>query len=380
MAIDFTVIFYLGEILVNLIVLARIIQAKRKFHYQPLQYFFMSIMALIVHAGVSLTAHLFGDLAFGFFILLGVMEISLIVWSVFLLLLFFDSFFEESPYNQPNIILGSLSLIVLTGSLITGFIIFLLQDTVFAGLSITLNTFNLGPLPHDAGAIMLIYSGFLALGLGLLFTDLVIIARRLTARIQRGKSENTNHYLKKMRHGIIFLVIGSVIVPIMPSVGALVMVFAYLFIFLVFLKGGIFILREENVQRLIIINQSGSAVFYYNFFVTVKEKVNADFDDKNLIFSGALQAVSSLLIELTGNNQVLKEIVLDNTTLLVKPADNHKYSIVLLVDRPTQYHTEALEEFSAKIFDEVGLVDECRVFSKIQTEKANEMIEEYFGL
>ena len=378
--LDLTVIFYIGEIIVNLIMLIRIMQTKKKFHYQPLKFFFMSIMALIIHAGVSLLAYLLGNLPFGYTVMLGVMEISLIVWSVYLLLLFFDSFFEESPYTSQNVALGTLSLIVLTGSLVTGFIIFFLQDTVFAGLDIALNTFNFIPLPHDAGAIMLIYSGFLALGLLSLFVNLVVIARRLTRRIQRGKSENTTHHLKKMRHGVIFLVLGTVMIPILPFVGALIMVFAYLFIFLVFLKGGLFILREENLQRLIIVNNSGAAVFYYNFFVTEKDKVNADFDDKNLIFSGAIQAVSSLLIELTGAKQVLKEIVLDNTTLLVKPTRNKQYSILLLVDRPTFYHVEALEVFSDKIFDVVGLVEECRVFDWKQTEKANAMIEEYFGL
>ncbi len=152
-------------------------------------------------------------------------------------------------------------------------------------------------------------------------------------------------------------------------------------IFLIYLNSGIHVFQEEGLRRLMIIDNAGLPLYSYLFSgFEGKEMSSQQLENEEMMFSGALKAISSLFGELTGANQTLKEIILDKIVLLVQLSPEKDKLVILFCDRPTKFHREAIEHFTDSLFKEVPVWFENLRISGENEATIVELIKKYFGL
>ena len=114
---------------------------------------------------------------------------------------------------------------------------------------------------------------------------------------------------------------------------------------------GDILLKTDELKQFIVINQIGISLYSYDFDQLYEKNSSSENksgdEGKTLMFSGAIKAVSSLLSELTGIQQNLREIVLNKTVMIVYHSPDSQYSFVLILDislfsLPPFYHTSYL--------------------------------------
>jgi len=101
-------------------------------------------------------------------------------------------------------------------------------------------------------------------------------------------------------------------------------------------------------------------------------------EDQELLFSGALRAISILLEEFTGTNHTIEEIFFGNLLMMIKQCKD--LSIVLVADKSTLFFREALESFSNQLYKTIPDIDNTLNFTTEQTKKASLLLEQQFGV
>ena len=101
-------------------------------------------------------------------------------------------------------------------------------------------------------------------------------------------------------------------------------------------------------------------------------------EDQELLFSGALRAISILLEEFTGTNHTIEEIFFGNLLMMIKQCKD--LSIVLVADKSTLFFREALESFSKQLYSTIPDIDNTLNFTKEQTKNASLLLEQQFGV
>ena len=176
-----------------------------------------------------------------------------------------------------------------------------------------------------------------------------------------------------------------------PWIGNIFELLGLILFFYIYLKEGIYVLQEETLRRIIIIDYGGIPVYSYLFKHYSKIVQNPSFEEKkrrlisisdsadDILFSGTLKAILNLLGEFTGSNQILREISLDKSILLIKQTPDKRYTVVLLSDSTSSFIQDALDRFTASFFKELPHLPSVQALSRIELNTANHLSEMYFG-
>ncbi|MCE7736407.1 MAG: hypothetical protein GPJ54_16120 [Candidatus Heimdallarchaeota archaeon] len=261
----------------------------------------------------------------------GEYEISLILFqtsiilislgfSFLLLLLFFDSFDEES---------------VLTGRNVTLMFSVLISGILMITNSILISTIINDDEPRFSDPDNVVTSNseniiFIILVTGVSLSLLVIlymgikIFKTLRSKMKETSNPEVQMLIRKIVYGSVIMLFGPMFIVILnfiqigsTGLGEIVSPFvAILGLYIMvhyFLKGGIFLFQGDSLRRLIIITDSGIPIYSYSFRkFNLLEDVSADSlnerGGQEVLFSGAIKSISFLLSEFTGSNKVVREI------------------------------------------------------------------------
>lgn len=328
------------------------------------------------------------DLAVKFQLNILISNILLMI-SLFFFLLFFESFNSEHLITKRNAVL-----LVLVSVLSTG----LALSTLSTRSRTVTNTDRTQVKVNSAASMqryldLTIYA-FIIASIVFIFALIILILRSLNERIKASNNKDIKRILKQMRAASILVMIG----PILPF--ALLPVFTTLenhvsafigssllstiglgLLFYVYKKGGIFLLQDERLRRIIIINKAGAPIYSYKFrefnYESNDNLSNMDTMSQEILFSGALQSISALLSEFSGSIEGITGIQLHNLDMIIKQVDEE--TIILLTDKTTKFYQEALHLFAQQIKTLLNDTPEGQTFSLTQEKVANAFVENTFG-
>jgi hypothetical protein len=351
----------------------------KKYRYPSLKFFLASSIFLILNETLSFFAIFIEDPSFGLSAFLGYFDLLIIVWALYSIVLFFKTFWYENPLDKVTIVLGLLITFYSSATIIVVLLFAGLQNTIFSGFS---NIYEIQTLvnPNEEIQIIIFISLIASIsGLASLFFSMMFIEKQLYSRIKTSKDENIKKVLNRMRYGNWILIIGLIILLFSEIIGFAILTLGYATIFLFYLRGGIFILQEETLRKLIIMDSAGILKYSYEFRKFASKQGKRD-EDADLLFSGALKAISSLLGELTGSDQELREIHLDKITLLVGSASNRELSMVLMVDNSTKFFRDAFNKVLSELPSTIGQFEDNATFDLDTSVKLDSLIQNRFGL
>ncbi|MBD3190362.1 MAG: hypothetical protein GF308_06945 [Candidatus Heimdallarchaeota archaeon] len=248
-------------------------------------------------------------------------SIVMTMLAFYCLVLFFETFYHPSPFNIITAIFGILTVCVTVGSVIITLVISFTADTLFPGVT-TLEDFALPDiLTPTALRIAYIFLSILGLGALCVWTLMIYNIIQITRRIRKDKYISLKPQVRQILYwliiGNVILLIGSFILTFQFVVGEIMIIVGYSIIYLRYLSGGIFVLQTNSLRRLIILDSSGLPIYSHHFLLEQQANIqnvdsqidgraqessssNGVEDEKDVLFSGALQAVSMLLSELMG--------------------------------------------------------------------------------
>ncbi len=297
----------------------------------------------------------------------------------FLLLLFFTTFDEENVLTRKNVILGVLIAMVISSTYSNSFMISLLYEEHFQGFT-SITQFDPDNLTNTVLFLLMgFYLNIIAI-FGLVILQFIMIARLINKKMKRAKNPVVQKIMKRM-HRHVYLILFGIFLSGVSIIGNLLVLIGFFMIFWIYLNSGIHIFQEEGLRRLMIIDNAGLPLYSYLFSgFEGKEMSDQQFENEEMMFSGALKAISSLFAELTGANQTLKEIILDKIVLLVQLSPTKDKIVILFCDRATKFHREAIEHFTDTLFKEVPVwLENLRISGENETRIIN-LIDNYFGL
>ncbi len=310
---------------------------------------------------------------------------SIQVLSLYFLLLFLDSFETNQILTRNNLILGIIvtsyisMLVVITPLVIT---IVLSYSNLNANADdLWEKTFE-SVIVSELGVILIFLSLLVITGLLILLLTIILMFKAVK-KVKNVKNPKIKKMLKRMMIALVFVtvipfILGAITEETILSSLSLTIGLGLFFFF--FWKAGIFVLQSESLNLLLIVDESGIPVYSYYFkeYTTDYEHISKhDGTDQEILFSGALKAISTLLSEFTGAKKEVKEIVLDNMTLLVKQIDN--FSIVLITDKVTEFFEDALEAFSLNVQEVFTHIIVETGMNSQQKEKTEKLVEIHFG-
>lgn len=310
--------------------------------------------------------------------------------AIFCLLLFFEAFTSERVFTKRNIFILVFITIVSTSMITSGVIL----DQLFYTYDITLD--NLAPVINNpvetygffGVTASIIY--FSSTGLGILLT--IVMSCILFINFLRTAKIPENSEMRNTSRKMSFMVLVLVLVPIILSastqthvgsqIGLLIISLSIGLFFLFYLRGGMFRIKSQSLKRLLVIDAGGVPIYSYNF-----EELNLNNDkssniengkDQDILFSGALRAISILLEEFTGTNHSLEEIFFGNLFLIIKQVQD--FSIVLVTEHSSIFFKEALNSFSSNLFNQLSNSSMCLNLSQNQEKVATQLLEDKFGV
>jgi hypothetical protein len=130
---------------------------------------------------------------------------------------------------------------------------------------------------------------------------------------------------------------------------------------------------------LIVIDDSGLPSYTYRF----RDNQNSEIGNNDeMLFSGALKAVSLLFSSLTGSEMDVKEIVLEGAHLTIKRSKiaNRDVSVVLISDRTSAFYQDAVNLFAVKFPIHMVPVNEFEVVTGEKKDKIDQLVNELFGI
>ncbi|WP_457557494.1 hypothetical protein [Candidatus Harpocratesius sp.] len=389
--ISFNKIFPILYLIGILVLFGLVFRQYKRLKYKNLRYFLFSLIFLIIGSspqyafGVSGTTPLAA-------LFRGNMNSIFLLNSIFFMILFFESFQNENPLNKRNIIFMSLNILIIT-ALLTVFILFMItffnlpldsigvlsEEAISPSQSLDLQLFD------STMTIMIITFLILSFTAALFAAiETIFLLIHIHWRIKRAISPIQKKTFIQLRIGIYLLGFSLILQPF----GNVLIIFEYLHkIVLLFgfglltrslIQHGFTIFQENDLRRLLLINKQGMTFFSYRFR-NFENAANNENDE--LLFSGALNAVSTIFQELTGNStNKIREINFDTIQMIVTPTKNQDFFAVLLTDRASNFYREALEKFAYEVMSVIGLVSSIQMLKHNQQTEVEELIIKYFGI
>jgi len=323
---------------------------------------------------------------------LAMIECSALI-GIFCMVLFFESFVSEALLNNKNRIYLILITILTTGliissfiaeSTIASFVTTIPEDSIVGLLGIK---YYLEPILNaiksEYGLSVIIYIIFTFIGIILNFTMAISL---LVQIIQIGRKAE-NKIIKKtvLRMTLVFIfvifvpliVIGSLISQLGIQVGIFCILLGIAIFFVFYRSGGMFIIQSRHLRRLLIINSAGIPVYSY-LFQHFEESNLEDVADQDILFSGALNAISTLILEFTGTEHTIEEIFFKNLLMMIKQSKD--LSVVLVADQSTLFFREALESFSNQLHNFIPNIDPQNMFTEEQRNFTTMLLEQQLGV
>lgn len=273
---------------------------------------------------------------------------------------------------------------IILGILATGFLIF----TTLASLSI-IDVTN-GVFSFEESSSLLIGGVWIGWILFILLSFLyslymiIKIYRMISERQKASTADQRSKVLMQLKITVIIIFIGSILPLIffgennhlIQNLSSFISTLGFTLFVVIYLKNGVYILGNLSLRRLIMINDSGTSIFGY-VFQSFQDSKMTDGYEQEILFSGAIQAITSLLNELTGANDDLISLDLESTSILFERLSDHN-SVLLVVDEPTAADREALKAFKVQINRELDKIPEQRI-DKTQTNTITRITEQLFG-
>lgn len=131
-----------------------------------------------------------------------------------------------------------------------------------------------------------------------------------------------------------------------------------------------FFMQSRKISRLIVINDNGLPIYDFTF------------DSKNsgdeLLLSGALTAITSVMREATGASRDLKSIAFGDLHIITEVREG--FAANLLVESSTAFLKEALRLFTDSFQNEYKSEIESFVIDPLSTKEADCLLQKYFGI
>ncbi len=373
-------IFFIAQLIILFMLFVWIIRNYIQYRYKTLVFIFIAV-------GLMIFSHIY-TIIFPFDTEIGIMAWSLItivqLISLYLILLFIESFESENVLTKKNLILG--------GLMVSATPLYFMLSML---MRILIGQYNLTSIEHlfeDSVptylelSVSVLYVIFSILLYVLFFIIAVCIIKRLVSKIRNTRNTDVKNLLKKMTVTLGIMILAPVFIGVLfqnPNIdlaGFIITISLGLF-FYFYNKGGIFLLQSESLRNLIIINESGIPVYSYSFntFEEDNSLSKTECENKQILFSGALKAISNLIHEFVGEEKEIKEIAFEDLKLLIKPLGD-KLSIVLVTDLSSKYFIEALEGFKEDVGEVIASMSTDINLRKNEVENVNALVESNFGV
>ncbi len=365
----FDLVVTLITLAMNLSIVFVVTNAYRKYRYPSLLFLQLGSVLFLITILLPEFAIFLPNTVRGL-IVLDVFGIILMACSFYLLVLFFESFWSEFVLNRTTILLG-VYIAIMSGILLgTAFTVTLLDENVETGIILILTE----PLSESESALGSWYSNLSWIGgLGIFLSFFVAIGQ-LVRKYQSTRDEEIRKVVAWMLMGLAIMIISALIVSQNLAIGSMPFLVGYGLIFYVYLRQGVLSFRGEALERLLVLDETGLPQYSYRFSSTNEVGSN----DEDVLFSGALQAISSLLGELTGTRQQVREITLEGVILVVQRVGQR--TIILVTQQSTKIYREALARFSSLVNEVVGEIPPHQTFSDAQSATTDTLIRESFGV
>lgn len=294
-------------------------------------------------------------------------------------------------------IFGIIAIFITVGGVLNNMAIDSVNEILFLGATTLEDETVLRILPQSARELADIHLSLIVVGGICVWFLISYNIIQMTRRIRKDKYIQFKPEVRKILYQ---LILGNAILltGAFFSIGELIfaeilVIIGYTIIYIRFLYSGIFILQSNSLQRLIVLNMDGTPLYSYNFLlkqqetITIRENKEEGqqeeeiaSEDEDILFSGALQAVSMLLSQLMGTKQQLKEIVFEDVNLITYHLPKSQTSFILVSEQVTQFYREALENFAQKLPEKVDLNQKNMMFNDEQNKIADELVLQYFGV
>ncbi|MFQ5980177.1 MAG: hypothetical protein ACE5OZ_18750 [Candidatus Heimdallarchaeota archaeon] len=290
--------------------------------------------------------------------------------ALFFLVLFFQSFESSRVLTQTNLYLTLIFTVLTAGLLGTTLQLAIslpqvegkTDDEIFES-----DSYGFIYFPMFVFLIFAACSGFFIVAM------VIRIWLKLRRRIQTTIDPRIQGKLKKMRYAIIAILIA-------PMFGELFAILAFGYFIYLYSSSGTFILPAKSLQKFIIVGTEGMPLYSYNFQPVESESI--PFDDRDVLFSGALRAISALFSEFTGKlDQALKEVTLENVVVMANQIADRRFLAVLLVEQSTRFFREAFDNVTEQLDH---LMSQSKLHPHIaltipQIQSMDQVIESNFG-
>jgi hypothetical protein len=349
----------------------------KKYKFGAVRYFFYATL-ILGQRGLSFLSRpntnenriIFGSLS---------LDLIGLILSLYCILLFFESFESETPYTKQNLaILVAISAVV-SGLFILTIIVQKEEFSLPTGEGVRLADLNYGMLFTENFYILLIFFVFSLFGLILLLIQSLIIMRFL-----QKKEKSTQNPEAKMRFSHLkrAMYILPLIIPIFirfEQFSRFLFVVIAVYLSISIYKGGLFMFRSEMLRLLMVIDDSGIPSYSFRFRDVSGTQMG---DDDEMLFSGALKAVSMLFQNLTGSDVDLKEIVLENAHLMIQriPDAENSNSAVLVANKSSKFYQEALSLFAEQYAKIYHTLPKLQVISGEKRNEVDDIVKQCFGI
>lgn len=343
-----SLIFFILQIILSFVVLGIMIRYYRQNRYNTYLFLIFATLFFLVHGIIARVvfpqeesaeepseAELAGFLKI--IVPLGLVMITL-MGALFFLVLFFQSFESSRVLTQTNLYLTLVFTVLTTG---------LLGSTLQLAISLpqVQGKTDEEVFESDTGGFiqfpMMMFLIFMACGGVFIVAMAIRIFLKLRRRIQTTTDPRIRGKLKKMRYAIIAILVA-------PPFGELFAILAFGYFIYLYSSSGTFILPAQSLQKFIIVGTEGLPLYSYNF--QPDESASIPFDDRDVLFSGALRAISTLFSEFTGKlDQALKEVTLENVVVMANQIADRRFLAVLLVEQSTRFFREAFDNVTEQL-------------------------------
>jgi hypothetical protein len=305
-------------------------------------------------------------------------DLLVIILALYSLLLFFESFSSESPYTKRNLLIG-IFIAAIFSSLTVLNIIVQAEVGEISAQAVRLGEIEISMFREQSLIILALFALFTLASLMLIFVEGIILFRTIDKKRKKAFNDRIKQIFSSLKKSSILIVVAIFLFPAFEQLSRIVLFLMVIYMGKVLLGGGIFIFRDDTLRLLIVIDDSGIPSYTYRFRDSNNDEVGTN---DEMLFSGALKAVSMLFSSLTGSEMDVKEIVLEGAHLTIMRSKIAKrdVSVVLISDKSSAFYQEAVIGFSEKFPIYMVPANEFEVISGEKKKKIDDLVESLFGI
>lgn len=366
-----------------------------RYRYQSLIYLTLSVAFLLLSevassvvrpflAGSSLTPVIVDAVPHA-------MVVLSMMGTLYFLSLSFDSFKTEKVLSSLNVVI-TVAFVFVAGNLTTLTVVVYrlfssLPETATFGVAASLTQDPTQP-SVESGPHTFVYQLLSVLVVVSFFLVILLAVKLVYGVISRHKELKNPLLLKgfKISYYAVVLVLLGVLQNIAYSTeaGNLFSIAGFLLLVYSYQRYGKFFLQGEDIQRMVILDRAGLTIYGFDFQSAKRELPAGDLSPENqdILFSGAFQAISTLIGEFLGNAHLsIREIVLDQNIFIIKTFQHKEQvvSIILVTTRSTRFFRDALESFQRNFQELFGDRGDLMNFTSGELKMTNALLQEAFG-